>query len=98
MQHYRMNRIIKLLENNSFSDVRAEILDPKNDKALRALIDLGCVKPFWADNEIYFLELLNHSVVYGLERQELWINRIVSFLLGVATTLVATALSLVLPL
>lgn len=89
MLHYRMNKIIKLLENNSFDAVRDTILDPKNEKALKALIALGCVSPFYAEDEIYDLTLLNHSVVYGLQRADLWKNRIVSFFLGVATTVVA---------
>lgn len=99
MTRRRMNKIISLLETSPFQDVKSEILDPKNRKALDALIALECVKPLTAwGGEIVDLTLQNKSVIYGLERSELWFNRIVSFLLGVATTATATALMHVLPL
>ena len=87
MLRIRMMKIVHLLENNSFKDVKDIILDRKNRKALNALIDLGCVKPLrdWG-GEILDLELLNHSVIYVLERHEVWLNRLYGFIAGVVTT------------
>lgn len=93
MTRYRMMKLLRLLESNSFSDVRDTVLSPQNDRALRALISLGCVKPLYADNGIYDLTLTNRSAVYHLERTGLWINRIVSFVLGAVTPLLISILS-----
>lgn len=85
-----MNKIIKLLENKSFDAVRDEILAPENEKALKALIDSGCVKATRAWNgEIVHLQLLDHSATYTLERQEIWLNRLYGFISGVLVTVAA---------
>ena len=93
MLRYRMRRIIKLLESNSFDSVRDQILLPENEKALKALIDLGCVKPTYAwGHELIYLDLLDHSAVYALNRQEVWLNRIFGFIAGALTTVAGNLL------
>lgn len=87
MLRYRMNKLIHLLEDHPFDEVRDTVLAPENRKALNALIDLECVKPLhdWSGN-IISLTLLEHSTVYELSRQEVWLNRLYGFIAGVAAT------------
>ena len=86
MLRYRMNNLIHLLETHPFDEVRDTVLTPENRKALNALIDLKCVKPLydWSGN-IINLTLLEHSAVYELSRQEVWLNRLYGFITGVVT-------------
>lgn len=56
-------------------------------RALDALVSAGCLKTFSSDNEITTIGLGEKGSLYTLERSELWINRLVSFALGVATPL-----------
>ena len=89
MLRYRMNKLIRLLEDHPFNEVRETVLAPENRKALNALIDLKCVKPTYAwGHEIVGLSLLEHSVVYELSRKEIWLNRLYGFIGGVITTVV----------
>lgn len=93
MLRYRMNKIINLLENNSFPNVRDIVLAPENEKVLKVLIDLKCVQPLYAwGGEIVNLKLLNHSATYTLERRDIWLNRFYGFMAGVLTTVAGTLL------
>ncbi len=84
MIRYRMKKIIRLLEKNNDSAVYTLARFPKYTKALAALSDIGCVKvdKAWG-GDIVSITLLDKSATYQLERYDLWINRIVSFILGV---------------
>ena len=86
----KMNQIIKWLETDGFSAHQDEIQSPEYAKALRSLIDTGCVTAYrtWG-GKIVKLSLNDHYATYQLERHDLWVNRIVSFLIGVATTVAA---------
>lgn len=91
-----MIKIIKLLESNPFDAVKDEILAPENDKAIKALLDLGCVKVIRGWNGgIIRLILLDHSTVYVLQRQEIWLNRLYGFIAGVLTTAAGELIALV---
>lgn len=89
MLRIRMRKIIKLLETHSFNDVEEIINDPKNKKAVEALIDIGCVKATrtWG-GKIVALKLLDHSATYELQRSEIWLNRFFGFMAGIITTAV----------
>lgn len=87
MLRYKMIKLIRLLESHPFSEIRDTVLAPTNEKALKALIDLGCVEATRAwGGEIVSVRLLDHSAVYRLERSEVWLNRIYGFIAGVITT------------
>ena len=90
MLRYRMNKLLKLLETNDFNDVRDEVLSPENRRAIDALIDAGCIEATTAwGGDIVNIRLLRHHVGYQLSRQEIWLNRFYGFLAGVATSVVA---------
>lgn len=91
MTRYRMNKILKLLKTGSLD---AEALrDPKNQDALLALESCGCVKlsKTWG-NDIVGVVLLSKASLYRVQRSEIWLNRVISFFIGVASTVVATLL------
>ena len=87
MMRLKMYKIIRLLEKDPNSE---EVLKPKYRKALLALDNTGSVKitKTWG-GEILRVTLEDAHVMYQLNRSELWANRIVSFLLGVGTTVLA---------
>lgn len=90
MLRSKMNRLIRILEAGDMDKALSLMDSPKYTKALNALEASGCVKSQRAwGGEVVHIALLNRSAVYELERQDLWINRIVSFCLGVATTVAA---------
>lgn len=89
----KMNQIISWLEADGFESHKDQILSDEYSKALRTLIDTGCVKPLHAwGGDIIDLTLLNHSFTYQLERREIWLNRFYGFFAGVAVTVVAELL------
>lgn len=87
MMRLKMYKIIRLLEKNPNSK---EVLKPKYRKALLALANTGSVKliKVWGDDIVRVI-LEDAHVTYQLNRSELWVNRIVSFFLGVGTTVLA---------
>lgn len=90
MLRYRMNKLLKLLETNDFDDVRDVVLSPENRRALDALIDAGCIEASTAwGGDVVNIRLLRHRVGYQLSRQDIWLNRLWGFLAGVATSVVA---------
>lgn len=91
MTRYRMNKILKLLKTDSLN---ADALqDPKNRDALLALEACGCVKlsKTW-NKDIVGAVLLSKASLYRVQRTEIWLNRVISFFLGVASTIVAALL------
>lgn len=88
MTRLKMHKIIRLLEKDPNN---TQILDPKYRKALLALANTGSVKVVktWG-GEIVRVSLEDAYAMYQLKRSELWTNRIVSFLLGVGTTVLAS--------
>lgn len=87
---YRMNRIIRLLENNDSDGINAAIDSGKYQKAIKALEDQGCIKTVkdWSGS-IRNIWLADHYATYQLSRQDIWLNRFYGFLAGVATSVVA---------
>lgn len=86
----KMNQIISWLETDDFNAHKDEILSPKYSKALKCLIDTGCVRAVHGlGKDIDALELQDHYATYQLERRQLWFNRAISFATGVAVTIVS---------
>lgn len=91
--HRQINQIISWLETDSFNAHKDEILSPKYSKALKCLIDTGCVRAVHGlSKDIVAMELLDHYATYQLERHDIWVNRLVGFIFGVLTTVAATLL------
>lgn len=68
-----------------FSDTHAKL------KVLKALQSAGCVTLSCLDNSSrpYAIRPGEKSSLYVLERSELWLNRIISFIAGILTTMAA---------
>lgn len=90
----KMNQIIEWLETDGFDAHKDDILSDKYSKALKTLIDTGCVEAHSAwGGDILMLTLLDHSATYQLERREVWINRLLGFLAGIVTGTIGSVLS-----
>lgn len=59
----------------------------KDIKALRALESIHAVELEYGDDEIYSITRRNASILYELERSDLWFGRIISFILGIMSAL-----------
>lgn len=93
--HFCLRKLEKLwLDNNDtiageaaikFSDTRSKL------KVLKALQAAGCADLFCADNSNrpYAIRAGENSSIYTLERSELWLNRIISFIAGILTAVMA---------
>ena len=68
-----------------FSDTKAKL------KVLKSLEAAGCVVLSCHDNSNrpYAIRPGGKSSLYALERSELWLNRIISFIAGILTTVAA---------
>ena len=68
-----------------FSNTRTRL------KVLKSLQASGCVVLSFHDNSNrpYAIRAGEHSSLYTLERSELWLNRIISFIAGILTTVAA---------
>lgn len=90
---YRMNKIIHLLKAGNEAAVLELISSDKYRNALLALESTNSVKLMktWG-SEIARVVLLDAHAGYLLSRHDLRVNRVVSFLLGVASTVVAELL------
>ncbi len=86
---YRMKRIISLLENRS--DILPLLQNEKYRKAFLALESDGYVRGFYIDssNVPQHVLLEKKGYLYLLERSEIWINRIVGFICGILTSVIA---------
>lgn len=96
MLRAKMNKIIRLLESDPKNQ---QIYTPRYRKALMALADNGAIELMknW-NGEIVRVILKDHYATYQLNRQEIWANRIISFILGVATTVLAAIIAGILQL
>ena len=63
--------------------------NPKNVIALNMLRELGNISILYADNRIYHVGFKSHSYIYLLTRSEKWIERLIGFVAGVASTVLA---------
>ena len=98
MLRYRMNKIIKLMEQGRESDVIALVSNAKYKKAIQALADTGSVKlARTMGGVIVRVFLLDHYATYQLERHDIWFNRILGFLFGVGTSVLAAIILGLLP-
>lgn len=64
---------------------------PKDEEILSALQEANCIKIDYADNKIWFIRRGEKPYLYLIERSELLVNRIISFILGIASTLIVEA-------
>ena len=64
---------------------------PKDEEILSALQEANCIEIEYADNTIWFIHRGQKPRLYLIERSELWRNRIISFILGIASTLLVEA-------
>lgn len=60
---------------------------PKDEEILSALQEANCIKIDYADDRIWFIMRGENPRLYLIERSELWANRIISFILGIASAL-----------
>ena len=60
----------------------------KNRRALLALRDVDAIVIDYGDNGFFEIGRGSRSRIYFLERSELWVNRIMAFLSGVATAVI----------
>ena len=93
MRH-RMNTIIKLLENENYAEVRNLYeRNPKYKKAFNSLVDQKVIQALYSDDSLssFFLNP-GKSATYALSRHDVWINRILGFVAGVATAIIAQLL------
>lgn len=93
MRH-RMNTIIKLLENENFTEVRNLYeSNPKYKKAFNSLIDQKVIQALYSDDSLssFFLDP-GKSATYALSRHDVWGNRILGFIAGVITTIITPSL------
>ena len=64
---------------------------PKDKGILFALQEVNCIEIDYADNKIWFIRRGEKPYLYLIERSELLVNRIISFILGIASTLIVEA-------
>ena len=90
LMRYRMHKLIRLLEKGDTAGFNAAIGSDKYLKALKALEDESCIKAVKDWNGTYVrVWLLDHYTTYQLSRHDIWINRLWGFLAGVATSVAA---------
>lgn len=99
MLRYRMNRIIKLLEQGKEDEVLRLVSENKYNKALQALHDIGTVNVVrnWG-RDVFRVFLLDHYATYQLERHDVWMNRLIGFLFGVGASVVSAIITGLLPI
>lgn len=93
--HFCLRKLEKLWRDNNdtitgeaavkFSNTRSKL------KVLKALQTVGCADLFCPDNSNrpYAIRAGENSSIYTLERSELWLNRIISFIAGILTAVMA---------
>ena len=84
----KMNRIFDDKDIISGEDLSKFLSSPLNRRAVSALEQSGCIKSYSADDQIDVIVPGDQSAIYGVERAELWLNRIISFTAGIASTLI----------
>lgn len=83
----KMNKVFD--KNDFFSGPQLDKLltSSLNRRAIQALEESGCIQTFSSDDEIDMIYPGERSALYGVERAELWLNRIVSYIAGIGSTL-----------
>ena len=84
----KMNRIFDEKDIISGEDLSKFLSSPLNRRAVSALEQSGCIKSYSADDQIDVIVPGDQSAIYVVERAELWLNRIISFTAGIASTLI----------
>ena len=89
MLRYRMNNLIRMMENDDRDALNNALKSDIYQKAMKALEDEGCVETLrdWSGT-IHKAFLRDHYVTYQLSRQDVWINRFWGFLAGIATSVI----------
>lgn len=94
----KMSKMLKRLnlawgDNNSIQlEKSREICTSSEElRILRALQNCGCIEMHlaWNDGYPYFIKRGDNEAIYTIQRSELWVNRIVSFIAGILTTVIA---------
>ena len=93
MLHYRMNKIIKLLENDGFQTAcRLYERSSKYRKAFLALAEQDIIDIVYDEENDRLINCglrCGKAALYSLSRHDVWANRIVGFIAGVVTGVVA---------
>lgn len=86
---FRMYRLLtKMLDAERSGKTMLSVCNLSKDKGiLFALQEANCIKIDYADNKIRFIRRGEKPRLYLIERSELWVNRIISFILGIASAL-----------
>lgn len=91
-----MRRCIRLLESNDGSLSHEQLRQLWSDKSTKTALSIldynGYISILFADDEPFSIALTGSGSLYLVERSELWLNRVVSFFIGVASTVLATLL------
>ena len=84
-----LNKIIKAVDENDVlaGDAFSAIYN-EYPREVHALADMKCVALNYLFNEPISLKLLSHHYVYQMERSEIWLNRILSYVLGILSGLI----------
>ena len=90
---YKMYRLLaKMLDAERSGKTMLSACNlPKDEEILSALQEANCIKIDYADDRIWFIMRGEKPRLYLIERSELWVNRIISFILGIASTLIVEA-------
>ena len=86
---YKMYRLLtKMLDAERSGNTMLSVCNlPKDEEILSALQEANCIEIEYADNTIWFIHRGQKPRLYLIERSELWVNRIISFILGIASAL-----------
>lgn len=90
---YKMYRLLtKMLDAERSGKTMLSACNlPKDEEILSALQEANCIKIDYADDRIWFIMRGEKPRLYLIERSELLVNRIISFILGIASTLIVEA-------
>nr|DAU39047.1 MAG TPA: hypothetical protein [Caudoviricetes sp.] len=90
---YKMYRLLtKMLDAERSGKTMLSACNlPKDKGILFALQEVNCIEIDYADNKIWFIRRGEKPYLYLIERSELLVNRIISFILGIASTLIVEA-------
>lgn len=90
---FKMYRLLtRMLDAEQSGNTMLSVCNlPKDKETLSALQEANCIEIKYADNKIWFIHRGEKPRLYLIERVELWRNRIISFILGIASTLLVEA-------
>lgn len=86
---FKMHRIVRTLDRSGVAAIKKYLDNPKFQKALHALdeLDVISLQTAWG-GDIVDVFAGGHQMRYILERQEVWINRILGFAFGVFSSII----------